>query len=162
MPESKFFKIITVFSITAFFISCHVYSQKGQQQNWTHFIRTAGHGASKDHIDEVFQQVKETHVFGMEIDNSLTGYYESFLHPEEKLKIIKTYVDRAHEAGNKIFVYTEGLEIITSNADEKEHTFYKDHPDWVQRDIKGKPAVFGHNSDAWQQNRRVEILYLGQ
>ncbi len=25
-----------------------------------------------------------------------------------------------------------------------------------------KPAVFGHNSDAWQQNRRVEILYLGQ
>lgn len=25
-----------------------------------------------------------------------------------------------------------------------------------------KPAVFGHNSDAWQKNRRVKILYLGQ
>jgi hypothetical protein len=146
MLKLKFFTIITTLGLIN---GCNLLSQQNQQQNWSHFIRTAGHGASLDRINEVFEQVRETHVFGIEIDNSLTGYYESFLHPEEKLKTIKTYVDRAHETGNKIFVYTEGLEIITSNADEKEHTFFKDHPDWVQRDIQGNPAVFGHEAAFW-------------
>ncbi len=145
----KFFQIMTGVLLLSFITSCDVGSQKEYEQNWTHFIRTAGHGASMDHIDEVFEQVKETNVYGIEIDNSLTGYYESFLHPEEKLETIKAYVDKAHENGNKIYVYTEGLEIITSNADEKEHTFFKDHPDWVQRDIQGNPAVFGHDAAFW-------------
>jgi hypothetical protein len=120
-----------------------------EEQNWTHYVRTAGHGASMDHIDEVFEQVEKTYVRGIEIDNSLTGYYESFLDPEEKLKAIQAYVDRAHESGHKIYVYTEGLEIITSNADQKPHTFFKDHPDWVQRDIYGNPAIFTSEAAFW-------------
>ncbi len=149
MHKFKFFQIITVCLFLCLIFGCTVNSKKDGQQNWAHFIRTAGHGASMDHIDEVFEQVKETHVFGIEIDNSLTGYYESFLQPEEKLKTIKAYVDRAHEMGNKIYVYTEGLETITTQADQKEHTFFKDHPDWVQRDIDGNPAVFGHDAAFW-------------
>ncbi len=149
MSKLRFFQIVTGLLCLVYIVGCKVNSQKMEEQNWTHYVRTAGHGASMDHIDEVFEQVEKTYVEGIEIDNSLTGYYESFLDPEEKLKAIQAYVDRAHESGHKIYVYTEGLEIITSNADQKPHTFFKDHPDWVQRDIYGNPAIFTSEAAFW-------------
>ena len=57
--------------------------------------------------------------------------------------------EAAHAVGNKVFVYTEGLETITADADQKARTFFKDHPDWVQRDISGRPAVFGGGDAFW-------------
>jgi hypothetical protein len=118
-------------------------------QNWTHYVRIAGHGLDLDNIDRIIAGVKETHVFGIEVDNSLTGYYESFLDPTEKLAAIKAMAKKAHEISNHAFIYTEGLETITSDSDQKEHTFYKDHPDWVQRDIDDRPAVFGGGDAFW-------------
>ena len=118
-------------------------------QNWTNYVRIAGHGLNVENIDRIIAGVKETHVFGIEVDNSLTGYYESFLNPIEKLAAIEAMAKRAHEIGNHAFIYTEGLETITSDADQKEHTFFKDHPDWVQRDIDERPAVFGGGSAFW-------------
>lgn len=118
-------------------------------QNWTHYVRIAGHGLGSRSADEIVKEAAGTGVFGIEVDNSLTGYYESFLEPAEKLKAIKAVADAAHAAGNYAFVYTEGLETITANAEQKQHTFFKDHPDWVQRDIDGRPAVFGSGSAFW-------------
>ncbi len=83
------------------------------------------------------------------MDNSLTGYYECFLNPTQKLAAIEVLAKRAHEINNHAFIYTEGLETITSDADQKEHTFFKDHPDWVQRDIDDQPAVFGGGDAFW-------------
>ena len=118
-------------------------------QNWTHYVRIAGHGLNLDNIDKIISGVKEIHVFGIEVDNSLTGYYESFLNPTQKLAAIEALAKRAHEINNHAFIYTEGLETITSDADQKEHTFFKDHPDWVQRDIDDRPAVFGGGDAFW-------------
>lgn len=135
--------------IGGLFAGCIKHSDSKVKQNWTHYVRTAGHGVSLERIEEIIQSATESHVFGIEIDNSLTGYYESFLDPTEKLKAIQALAERAHEVGNYAYVYTEGLETITSNADQKEHTFFKDHPDWVQRDITGRPAVFGGGDAFW-------------
>ncbi len=118
-------------------------------QNWTHYVRIAGHGLSQQSVADIIKSATETHVFGIETDNSLTGYYESFMEPTEKLAAIKAVADAAHAVGNKVFVYTEGLETITADADKKEHTFFKDHPDWVQRNIDGDPAVFGGGTAFW-------------
>lgn len=118
-------------------------------QNWTHYVRIAGHGLNLNKIDKIIAGVKETHVFGIEVDNSLTGYYESFLNPTQKLAAIEAMAKRAYEINNHAFIYTEGLETITSDADQKEHTFFKDHPDWVQRDINDHPAVFGGGDAFW-------------
>jgi len=120
-----------------------------QGQNWTHYVRIAGHGLNINNVEQIINRATETHVFGIETDNSLTGYYESFLDPTEKLEAMKAMAEKAHAAGNKVFIYTEGLETITANADQKEHTFFKDHPDWVQRDISGRPAVFGGGTAFW-------------
>jgi len=117
--------------------------------NWTHFVRIGGHGLNMERIPEIIKSVQETGVFGIETDNDITGRYDSFLDPAEKLAAIKKMADEAHRIGNYAFVYIAGTECITANADQTPHSFFKDHPDWVQRKITGEPAVFGGGSAFW-------------
>jgi hypothetical protein len=118
-------------------------------QNWTHFVRIGGHGLRLDRVDGIIKSATESHIFGIETDNDIPGRYESFLNPSEKLKAIRAVAEKAHAVGNKAFVYIAGLECITANADKQPHTFFKDHPDWVQRKISGDPAIFGGGSAFW-------------
>jgi hypothetical protein len=83
------------------------------------------------------------------VDNDITGRYESFLNPQEKLAAIRAVADEAHKAGNHAFVYIAGLECITANADQSPHSLAKDHPDWLQRKITGEPAIFGGGTAFW-------------
>jgi hypothetical protein len=118
-------------------------------QDWTHWVRIGGYGLSLDRVDWIIQNATETHVFGIETDNDIPGRYESFLDPAEKLKAIHAVAEKAHAAGNTAFVYIAGLECITAHADRATHTLFKDHPDWVQRNISGEPAVFGGGTAFW-------------
>jgi hypothetical protein len=126
-------------------------------QNWTHFVRTAGHGLSVAIVPEIIKDAVETNLFGIETDNDIPGRYESFLDPAEKLKAIKAMADAAHAIGNYAYVYIAGLECITANADKVPHTFFKDHPDWVQRKITGEPAVFGGGTAFWIEEGDEDI-----
>jgi hypothetical protein len=117
--------------------------------NWTHFVRIGGHGLSLDRVDSIIQSATETGVFGIETDNDIPGRYESFLDPAEKLKAIRAVAEKAHANGNFAFVYIAGLECITANADRTERTLFKEHPDWVQRNLKGDPALFGGGTAFW-------------
>jgi hypothetical protein len=120
-----------------------------RKQNWTNFVRIGGNSLRMDRVDQIVRGATETNVFGIETDNDIPGRYDSFLDPSEKLKAIKAVAERAHAANNYTFVYIAGLECITANADQKAHSFMKDHPDWVQRKITGEPAVFGGGSAFW-------------
>lgn len=139
----KKINIITLILFTSMFFNLSA------QQNWTHKVRIAGNPLSKDVIDSIIRNAKDSFVFGIEVDNDITGRYESFLDPTEKLEAIRKVTEEAHKINNKTFVYIAGLECITSDADNKKNTFYKDHPDWVQRDINGRPAIFGSNDAFW-------------
>ncbi len=143
------------------------------QQNWTHFVRIGGHSLSLDNVDRIVRSATETHVFGIETDNDIPGRYESFLDPAEKLKAIRAVAEKAHGTGNKAFVYIAGLECITANATKSQHSFYKDHPDWVQRKITGEPAIFGSGSAFWIREGDEDVwispyaiewrkIYMGQ
>jgi hypothetical protein len=135
-----------------FLMSCNRASAPQNVQdrmNWTHFVRIGGHGLSLDRVDDIIRSATETGVFGIETDNDIPGRYESFLDPAEKLKAIRAVAEKAHEKGNFSFVYIAGLECITANADKTEHTFFKDHPDWVQRKRTGEPALFGGGTAFW-------------
>lgn len=118
-------------------------------RDWTNYIRTAGHGLNKENVDATIKDALETNLFGIQEDNDIPGRYESFLDPSEKLVALKLIAERAHEIDNYAFVYIAGLECITANADNKAHSFFKDHPDWVQRDITGRPAIFGGGDAFW-------------
>jgi hypothetical protein len=124
-------------------------SQPALSQDWTHFVRIAGHSLSLARVGDIVNSATETHVFGIETDNDIPGRYESFLDPNEKLKAIKAIAEKAHAVGNRAFVYIAGLEYITDHADQRAHTMFKDHPDWIQRKITGEPAVFGGGTAFW-------------
>jgi hypothetical protein len=118
-------------------------------QDWTHRVRIGGYGLNHDRAEAIVREAAETHVFGIETDNDITGRYESFLEPQEKLKAIQAVAEKAHGAGNFAFVYIAGLECITAQADKTSHTFFKDHPNWVQRKISGEPAIFSGGAAFW-------------
>ncbi len=118
-------------------------------QNWTHYVRIGAYGLQSDNADAIVRNARESHVFGIEVDNDITGRYESFLDPTAKLRAIRTLVDRAHQAGNRAFVYIAGTECITANAEKVKHSVMKDHPDWLQRKISGEAAVFTSGAAFW-------------
>jgi hypothetical protein len=119
-------------------------------QDWAHYVRIAAWSLhSKEDAPRIVREAQESHVFGIEVDNDITGRYESFLHPEEKLAAIRAVAEQAHKAGNYAFVYIAGLECITSNAEQTPHSLAKDHPDWLQRKLTGEPAIFGGGTAFW-------------
>ncbi|MEO8582182.1 MAG: alpha-amylase family protein [Flavitalea sp.] len=132
-----------------FLTLCLICGDRAKAQDWSHFVRTAGHGLQLDNISATIKDANSTYLYGIEVDNDIPGRYESFLDPTEKLRAIKAMADSAHAINNHAFVYIAGLEIITGNADTAQHTFFKDHPDWVQRNSKGEPAIFGGGEAFW-------------
>ena len=124
-------------------------SDSASPEDWTHRVRIGGYGLNHDRAEDIVRDAMETHVLGIETDNDITGRYESFLHPTEKLKAIQAVAEKAHAAGNYAFVYIAGLECITAQAEKTAHSFFKDHPDWVQRKKTGEPAVFGGGAAFW-------------
>ena len=143
--------VILIITVLILMLGCKGENKSDLQnaQNWTHYVRTAGHGLSLERVEGIIKSVQETHVFGIETDNDIPGRYESFLDPTEKLAAIKAIADAAHAINNYAYVYIAGLECITANADKTPHSFFKDHPDWVQRKITGEPAIFGGGTAFW-------------
>jgi hypothetical protein len=117
--------------------------------DWSHYVRIAGHGLHANNAAAIVSESTSSNVFGIEVDNDVPGRYESFLDPSAKLEAIREVASKAHQANNKAFVYIAGLECITANAAKTPHSFFKDHPDWVQRQINGTPAVFGGGTAFW-------------
>jgi hypothetical protein len=118
-------------------------------QDWSHYTRIGAYGLSSTNAAEIAQKARGSGVLGIEVDNDIPGRYESFLHPEEKLKAIRRVAEEVHRIGNYAFVYIAGTECITAHGDTAAHTLAKDHPDWLQRKITGEPAIFGGGSAFW-------------
>jgi hypothetical protein len=118
-------------------------------QDWANYVRIGAYGLRGGDAVQIVQKAEASGVFGIEVDNDIEGRYESFVHPEEKLKAIHAVAEEAHKAGNHAFVYIAGTECITAHADQTTHTLAKEHPDWLQRDVNGKPAIFGGGTAFW-------------
>ena len=118
-------------------------------QNWTHYVRIGAYGLGNHSADQIVRNAQESNVFGIEVDNDIPGRYESFVNPEEKLRAIRAVAEKAHQAGNRAFVYIAGTECITANADKTPHTLAKEHPDWLQRKLTGERAIFGGGTAFW-------------
>ena len=118
-------------------------------KDWTHYVRIGAYGLQGGDAEKIVRDAEKGHVFGIEVDNDITGRYESYLDPSSKLKAIREVAEQAHKVGNKAFVYIAGTECITANADKSKHSVVKDHPDWLQRKINGEPAVFTSGAAFW-------------
>jgi hypothetical protein len=136
-----------------FAIACIAGTSFAQEpgSDWTHYVRIGAYGLQSKNSTEIVSNATRDGVFGIEVDNDIPGRYESLTNPEEKLKAIRAVAEKAHQAGNRAFVYVAGTECITANADKTPHTLAKEHPDWLQRKISGEPALFGGGSAFWIQ-----------
>lgn len=134
-----------------------VLSNNGFSQDWTHYVRTSGHGCEIDQIHAIMNDARQTYLFGIEVDNDITGRYTSLLVPDQKLTAIKAMADSAHAARNYAFVYTAGLECITDSMTPQSRSFLRDHPDWAQRNIKGDPALFGFGDAFWISENSEDV-----
>ena len=138
------------FTLATSLLLCALHPAVAQSNpNWTNRVRIGAYGLRSDNADKIVADATENHVFGIEVDNDVPGRYESFVNPEEKLKAIRAVAEKAHQAGNKAFVYVAGTECITANAAGTPHTLAKEHPDWLQRKITGEPALFGGGTAFW-------------
>src|ERR1700733_5361934 len=117
--------------------------------DWTNYVRIGAYSLKGGDADDIVQRAQASDVFGIEVDNDIPGRYESFVHPEEKLKAIRAVAEAAHKVGDHAFVYIAGTECITAHADKTAHTLAKDHPDWLQRKVTGEPAIFGGGTAFW-------------
>jgi len=115
---------------------------------WMRKVRIAAYSLNGDNATRIVDEATKDGVYGIEVDNDITGRYESLTDPSEKLTAIHAVSDEAHRRQNKVFVYIAGLECISAN-DSAAHTLAKDHPEWLQRKITGQPAIFGTASAFW-------------
>jgi hypothetical protein len=136
------------FAILVLF-ACGLVAAPSEKQNWTHYVRIGAYGLKGGDAADIVRRAQESGVSGIEVDNDIPGRYESFVHPEAKLKAIHDVADAGHKVGNHAFVYIAGTECITAHGDKVEHTLAKDHPDWLQRKITGEPAIFGGGTAFW-------------
>jgi hypothetical protein len=136
------------FAILVLF-ACGLVAAPSEKQNWTHYVRIGAFGLKGGDAAEIVRRAQDSGVSGIEVDNDIPGRYESFVHPEAKLKAINDVAEAAHKVGNHAFVYIAGTECITAHGDKVEHTLAKDHPDWLQRKITGEPAIFGGGTAFW-------------
>ncbi len=127
----------------------HVPDVHANAPDWVNYVRIGAWGLDRTDADTIVTKATRDDVFGIEVDNDIEGRYESFINPQEKLNAIRAVAEKAHRAGNRAFVYVAGTECITAHADKTPHTLAKEHPDWLQRDINGKPAIFGGGSAFW-------------
>jgi hypothetical protein len=141
-------KIKLSFAILILF-ACGLIAAPSEKQNWTHYVRIGAYGLKGGDAAEIVRRAQDSSVSGIEVDNDIPGRYESFIHPEAKVKAIHDVAEAAHKAGNHAFVYIAGTECITAHGDKAEHTLAKDHPDWLQRKITGEPAIFGGGTAFW-------------
>jgi hypothetical protein len=145
MKRTHFFPIFVLLLFAAGLLA----ASASQEQNWTNYVRIGGYGLRGGDAQRIVRSAQDSGVFGIEVDNDIPGRYESFLNPAEKLKAIHDVAEEAHRAGNYAFVYIAGTECITAHADQTPHTLAKDHPDWLQRNLAGKPAIFGGGAAFW-------------
>ncbi len=130
-------------------LACAAGADGADPADWTRGARIVGNGLEREHIPDIIREAQDAHAQGIEVDNDITGRYESLLDPAAKLEDLRLMAQAAHAAGLHTFVYIAGLECITGNAEKREHTLLQDHPDWVQRDRQGRPAVFGGGTAFW-------------
>lgn len=113
--------------------------------DWFRGARVAGLAAFADatpcDIREDVARMADERVTVVEVDSDLSSYLgeEGFA---EQLRVVDLIARECHTHGMRCVAYWPVLEALTANADTVPHTMFKDHPDWIQIGIDGKPNVF--------------------
>ncbi len=130
------------------------------RQNWTNYVRIGADSLKGGDANEIAERAQASDVFGIEVDNDIPGRYESFVHPQEKLRAIRAVAEAAHKVGNQAFVYIAGTECIMAHGDKVAHTLAKDNPTGCTGRLResrqfseaGRRSGFGPGMRTWGES----------
>ena len=120
--------------------------------DWARFARPAGFDVDVEMTDQEIKALIDTrkseNVSVLEIDSSLSGYLNETQF-QAQLNFLGRVASFAKDKNIQSVVYYPSLEVITENGENKTHTMFKDHPEWVQKGIDGTPNVFYGSQEVW-------------
>jgi hypothetical protein len=113
--------------------------------DWLRGARIAGLAAYAEATPCDFRadlaRMAEEHVSVVEVDSELSSYLDEAAFVEQ-LRVVDLVARECHALGMRCVAYYPVLESLTADADTTPRTMAKEHPDWLQMGIDGKPNVF--------------------
>ncbi len=113
--------------------------------DWLRGARIAGLNAYAEvtvcDVGPALDQMQAERVSVVEVDSDLSAYLDEagFV---EQLRVVHLCAREAHKRGMRCIAYYPVLEALTADVATTPHSMFKDHPDWVQIGIDGKPNYF--------------------
>lgn len=113
--------------------------------DWLRGARVAGLDAFADvtvcDVGPLLDRMAAEHVSVVEVDPDLSSYLDEAAFSEQ-LRVVHLVARESHRRGIRCVAYYPVLESLTPEADKTPHTMWKDHPDWLQIGLDGKPNYF--------------------
>ena len=81
-----------------------LFPQASGRLDWTHYARISGYGLGSENIESTIKKANDEVTLGIELDNDITGRYDSFLNPDQKIADIKKAAEAAHKIGNYAYI----------------------------------------------------------
>jgi len=148
--------LITINQITTVMPKSVPFESRAVNSSTPHWLKSARIASDEFWEDEDAESIREKvlELIGqgvnvLELDIGLINSYETFFEPEIYLEATERIVEIAHQEGLAVVEYISGFELITTDVAHKEHSTFKDHPEWIQRDLKGNYAMYGSELGFW-------------
>jgi len=118
---------------------------KEPPQNWLRDARTAGFEVAADakphELRDGLDILADSGVNVVEADCDLSAYLTDAQF-DEQLAVLDLVGYGCHLRGMRCVAYYPTLEVLSADAASAEHVMSKEHPDWLQISIDGKPNMF--------------------
>ena len=131
-------------------VDCHMEPEGAQRslQSTDTWLRQATIGGMEvfGGIDDctlkiMLDRLADQAVTVVEVDAELSAYMTDAEY-KKQVDLLHHITEGCHQRGMRAVAYFPTLEVLTANAEDVEHTMFKDHPDWVQTSITGEPNMF--------------------
>lgn len=113
--------------------------------DWFRGARVAGlatyAGVTPCDVRADIARMADERVTVVEVDSELSSYLDEPAFAEQ-IRVVDLVARECHALGMRCVAYYPVLESLTLDADQTPHTMAKDHPDWLQMGMDGKPNVF--------------------
>ncbi len=120
--------------------------------DWARGARIGGVDVNRFMSPAVVQALVDTsksqNVSVLEVDSALSTYMDDKTF-EEEVEFLEHVSVMAHGAGMRAVAYYPTLEVVTPMGELLASSMAKDHPEWLQRGIDGRPNVFYGSQEHW-------------
>lgn len=147
----NYLSILSRIIFFASFVASHV--AYASAPDWARFATVAGldihRSMGRQELQNQLDLRKSEFVSVLELDSRLSEYIPSAQEFNLEVEFLDQVADMAHDSGMRAVVYYPALEVLTPDGKAGLRSMFKDHPNWVQRGIGGKPNVFYDSAEVW-------------